>query len=250
MIKAVLFDLGDTLLDFQPMDRPALFRGVAETTYKFLQDHGCALPSFATYYRRHLWVVRRAYVWATLRGREVDSVRAMQRFCGKQGYPTDEAFITELLWMWYQPIIPRSSVAGDVIPTLQRLRDAGLKMGIVSNTLLPGRVLDRHLEMVGLKEFFPVRIYSSEITYRKPKAIMFRAALAQIAAGAEECLFVGDMVKTDIVGARRVGMRSVLRRTARKQDYSAADHVIDCIGDLIPLVLGNGVAAPSADHRQ
>ena len=246
MIKAVLFDLGDTLLDFQPMDRPALFRGAAEATYGFLQGRGCVMPSFATYYRRHLWVVRWAYVWATLRGREVASVSAMQRFCGKQGYPTDEAFITELLWMWYQPIIPRSSVADDVIPTLRSLRDAGLKLGIVSNTLLPGRVLDRHLDRVGLKEFFPVRIYSSEITYRKPKSIIFLAALAQIAVDADECLFVGDMVKTDIVGARRVGMPSVLRRTARKQDDSAADHVIDCIGDLPQVVWPAGEAGQRA----
>ena len=250
MIRAVLFDLGDTLLDFQPMDRPALFRGVAETTYGFLQSRGCALPAFGTYYRRHIWAVRRAYIWATLRGREIDSVRAMQRFCAKQGYPTDEAFITDLLWMWYQPIIPRSSVAADVIPTLQSLRDAGLKMGIVSNTLLPGRVLDRHLEMVGLKEFFPVRVYSSEITYRKPKPIIFQAALAEIAVGADECLFVGDMVKTDIVGARRVGMRSVLRRTARKQNYSAADDVIDCIGELPRLVLGDQSVAQVAQQGQ
>lgn len=248
MTKAILFDLGDTLLDFQPMDRPALFRGVAETTYGFLERRGCALPAFATYYRRHIWAVRRAYVWATLRGREIDSVRAMQRFCAKQGYPTDEAFITDLLWMWYQPIIPRSSVARDVIPTLQRLRDAGLKLGIVSNTLLPGRILDRHLEMVGLMEFFSVRVYSSEVTYRKPKPIVFQTALEQIAVGAAECLFVGDTVKTDIVGARRVGMPSVVLRSARKQDYSAADHVIDCIGDLVPLVLGGEVGAV-ADQR-
>lgn len=248
MTRAVLFDLGDTLLDFQPMDRLALFRGVAETTYGFLQSRGCVLPPFATYYRQHIWAVRWAYVWATLRGREIDSARAMQRFCSRQGYPTDEAFITELLWMWYQPIIPRSSVAADVIPTLQALREAGLKMGLVSNTLLPGYVLDRHLDLVGLKEFFPVRVYSSEITYRKPKPIVFRAALEQIAVGVDECLFVGDMVKTDIVGARRVGMRSVLRRSARKQDYSAADHVIDCIGDLRQLVLGKELATQLA-HR-
>lgn len=246
MIRAVLFDLGDTLLDFQPMDRLALFRGVAETTYRFLKSRGCALPAFETYYRQHIWAVRREYIWATLRGREIDSARAMQRFCAKQGYPTDDAFITDLLWMWYQPIIPRSSVAADVIPTLQSLRDAGLKMGLVSNTLLPGRILDRHIDLVGLKEFFPVRVYSSEITYRKPKPIIFRAALAEIAVRADECLFVGDMVKTDVVGARRVGMRSVLRRTARKQDYGAADHVIDCIGDLRQLVLAQQRAAALA----
>lgn len=250
MVKAVLFDLGDTLLDFEPADRPALFRGAAEQTYQFLKSRGCVLPSFSTYYRRHIWAVRWAYVWSLLRGREVDGLHAMQRFCRRQGFPTDETFIEELMWMWYQPIIPRSSVAEDVIPTLTKLRDAGVKMGIISNTLLPGRVLDRHLEMVGLKEFFPVRVYSSEVTYRKPRPIIFEKALEQIGVPANECLFVGDLVKTDVVGSRRMGMRPVLRRTSKRQDYSLADHVIDRIGELPALVLdGCPVAGAGTQPR-
>jgi len=237
MRQAVLFDLGDTLLDYQPMDRCVLFEGAARETYNYLQRKGCKLQPFPRYYTTHIWAVRWAYVWATLRGREVDSFQAMQRFCRKQGYPSDEAFVDELMWMWYQPIIPRSSVAPDVIPTLRQLQESGVAMAIVSNTLLPGRILDRHLEMLGLKEFFPVRVYSSEVTYRKPRRIIFDETLRQMALPAASCLFVGDTVKTDVVGAKRVGMKTVLRRTPRKQNLAAADYVIDHLSELPAIVL-------------
>jgi HAD superfamily hydrolase (TIGR01662 family) len=239
MIRAVLFDLGDTLLDYVPVPRSVLFEGAARKTYEYLQQQGIKLPGFGRYYTTHIWAVRWAYIWATLRGREVDSFIAMQRFCRRQGYPSDEAFVDGLLWMWYQPIIPQSSVQPEVIPALRQLREAGVSMAIVSNTLLPGRILDRHLELVGLMEFFPVRVYSSEVTYRKPNRIIFDAALKEIAVPAEECLFVGDLVKTDVVGAKRVGMKTVLRRTPRRQNYAAADYVIDGMAELPGLVLSH-----------
>lgn len=243
MPQAVLFDLGDTLLDYQPMERSVLFQGAARETYAHLQRQGIKLPPFTRYYTTHIWTVRWAYLWSTLRGREIDSFHAMQRFCRRQGYPCDETFVDELMWMWYQPIIPQSSVAADVIPALRQLQGAGIPMGIVSNTLLPGRILDRHLDLLGLKEFFPVRVYSSEVTYRKPRRIIFDEATRQMGLPACECLFVGDTVRTDIVGARRVGMKTVIRRTPRKQNYAAADYVIDHISELPAIVLAQPVLA-------
>jgi FMN phosphatase YigB (HAD superfamily) len=50
---------------------------------------------------------------------------------------------------------------------------------------------------------------------------------------ASESIFVGDRVKTDIVGARGVGMRTVLRQLdTRWEDTDAADFVIRRISDL------------------
>ncbi len=236
MIEAVLFDLGDTLLDFDPLPRRQLFESAAHATYEHLKNRGCKLPEFRKYYALHIRTVQWEYIWSTLRGREIDSFRALYRWCTRQGYPNDDESIRELIWMWYQPTIPRSTVAPDVIPALRQLQADGLRLGLVSNTLLPGCVLDRHLEMVGLKEFFPIRIYSSEVGYRKPKRIIFQAALDALKLPAESCLFVGDLVKTDIKGARRIGMTTILRKTAKRQDTAMAHHRIDAIGDLPQLV--------------
>ena len=243
MIEAVLFDLGDTLLDFDPLPRRQLFESAAHATYDHLKRRNCRLPEFREYFALHIRAVRWAYIWASLRGREIDSFRALQRWCTSQGYPNDDESIRELIWMWYQPVIPRSTVAADVIPALRQLQEDGLRLATVSNTLLPGCVLDRHLEMVGLKQFFPVRIYSSEVGYRKPKKIIFQAALDALHLPADACLFVGDLVKTDIKGARRMGMTTILRKTPKRQNTALADHIIDAIGDLPTLVRSLRVSA-------
>lgn len=236
MIEAVLFDLGDTLLDFDPLPRRQLFESAAHATYDHLKGQGCNLPTFKKYFGLHIRAVQWAYIWASLRGREIDSFRALQQWCTKQGYPNDDQSIRELIWMWYQPTIPRSTVAPDVIPALRQLQVDGLRLGLVSNTLLPGCVLDRHLEMVGLLDFFPIRIYSSEVGYRKPKKIIFQAALDALRLPANRCLFVGDLVKTDIKGGRRMGMTTILRKTNKRQNTALAHYQVDTIGDLPALV--------------
>lgn len=246
MIEAVLFDLGDTLLDFDPLPRKQLFHPAAEATYAHLKSKGCNLPDFEKYYAANRSAVLWAHIFATLRGRETDSFHALQRWFRKQGYPCDDESVRELIWIWYQPVIPRSTVAPDVIPTLRRLTSDGLRLALVSNTLLPGCVLDRHLEMVGLIPFFPVRIYSSEVGYRKPKPIIFQAALDALDLPSGSCAFVGDLVKTDIKGSNRMGMTSILRKTPKKQNIDLAHHVIESIGelpDLIRRLRGDHVAA-------
>ena len=236
MIEAVLFDIGDTLLDFDPLPVRELFLSSAHTTYEHLKAKGCRLPTLPKYYAMHVGMVRWEYIWASIRGREINAYHALHKWCRKNGYPCDDASIKELIWLWYQPIVPRSTVEPDVIPSLQKLQADGLRLALVSNTLLPGCVLDRHLEMVGLKSFFPVRIYSSEVTYRKPKRIIFQAALNELGLPASACVFVGDLVKTDIKGARRMGMTTVLRLTAKKQRTQLADHIIKQMSELPELV--------------
>lgn len=248
MIEAVLFDLGDTLLDFDPLPRRELFLSAAQATYEHLKTKGCTLPNFDKYYSMHFAVVRWEYICATIRGREINSYKALQKWCCKNNYPSDDASIKELIWIWYQPVIPRSSVEADVIPALQQLQADGLRLGIVSNTLLPGCVLDRHLEMVGLKDLFPVRIYSSEVTYRKPKPIIFQAALNELHLPASACAFVGDLVKTDIKGARRMGMTTILRLTPKEQP-KLADHTIRQMSELPDLIRQLRSARASALSR-
>ena len=98
-----------------------------------------------------------------------------------------------------------------------------------------GELFSRDME--GLLEFLPVRIYSSEVGYRKPDKRIFQAALAQLGVRPGEVLFVGDLVKTDIVGARRMGMTTALKQPfANLRRHRIADHVVRKIADLAQLL--------------
>lgn len=245
--RAVLFDLGDTLLDFQPMDTRALFRQAARATYDVLEARGVkSLPAFERYASVYFRGMKWAYFWAKLRRREFNSLELLRRFHTRMGLPTDDALLRELSWLWYEPVTRHTRVEADLRPTLAAMRDTGLHLGVISNTFVPGFVHDRHLEMEGLLEFFPVRVYSSEVGYRKPDRRIFETALSRLGVRARETLFVGDLIKTDIVGARRLGMRTALKQPfANLRPHRIADHVIRRISDLAGVV-PIGVAAAGA----
>ncbi|MGE5610887.1 MAG: HAD family hydrolase [Bacillota bacterium] len=247
MLKAILFDLGDTLFDFEPMDTRAVFEEAGHKTYTFLEVRGHKLPPFRRYFRTLYSAVRWAYLWSKIRRREFNSFDLLSKLCRRMDVRLDDATLRELAWLWYSPITGYSSVAADVIPTLTKFRDRGYKLAIVSNTFIPGFVLDKHLSLHNLLEFFPTRIYSSETGYRKPHPRIFEIALEAVGVSASEAIFVGDLVKTDIVGARRVGMPAILRQPfATSTQHRLADFVIRRISDLHRILPKLG--AP-ADHE-
>jgi HAD superfamily hydrolase (TIGR01509 family) len=233
MLKAILFDLGDTLFDFEPMNRAEVFETAGRKTYDFLASMGHTLPPFKRYYKSQVWSVRWAYVRSVLRRREFNAFDLLAKVCDRMRLQLDDATLRELAWRWYSPLTNHTKVASDVIPTLTKLRDRGLKLALVSNTFIPDFVLDKHLQMHDLLEFFPIRVYSSAVGVCKPHPRIFEEALRQVGVDACDALFVGDIVRKDIVGAQRVGMRAVLRKPkAVNGHHRVADFVIRRVSEL------------------
>lgn len=209
--SAILFDLGDTLLDFGRVDLHALFDQGGKLAYAYLQEQDLDLPTFAEYARKHLWAIRWRVLWSVLTGREFHSRDVMRRVCRRLGIDLNEEMLAEVCWLWYKPLHHQATAEAGLVDMLERFTDMGLKLGIVSNTFLPGEVLDRHLEEEGLLRFFSPRIYSCDVGRRKPSRKIFRVALDALGVPAEEVIFVGDSPKPDIRGANRMGMLSVLK---------------------------------------
>ncbi len=65
--------------------------------------------------------------------------------------------------------------------------------------------------VLGILDFFPIRIYSYEFKFRKPDSRIFRAAAERIGEMLENILFVGDRIDTDIKPATKAGMQAVLK---------------------------------------
>lgn len=100
-----------------------------------------------------------------------------------------------------------SATAPDTHDALRRLRDAGLRLGVVSNS--DGRV-EEALEAAGLRPYFRVVVDSALAGVEKPDPAIFRAALEVLGIPAAEALYVGDLYDVDVVGARAAGMTAVL----------------------------------------
>lgn len=98
---------------------------------------------------------------------------------------------------------------------LERLRDAGFRLGVISNA--DGRV-EGLLEGAGLRSHFEFVLDSRIVGVEKPDPEIFRLALERMAVEASEALYVGDLYPVDVVGARRAGLRAVLLDPMGRQE--------------------------------
>jgi len=237
-IDGILFDLGDTLLEFGQVDVPSLFEAGAKLAYEYLRKLGKKLPPFPKYHRQQLWAVRWNYFKSRLTNREFNSLDLIGRLSKRMGHGLNHDHVLELAWLWYEPLSRSACVEPGLRTTLETLRDMGMKLGLISNTFIPGQVLDRHLAAAGLLDLLSVRIYSCDVVYRKPHRRIFELALKQANLSASKTIFVGDSPQADITGANRAGMISVLKspKNPAGTGISTPAHRIDRISQLVEIV--------------
>jgi HAD superfamily hydrolase (TIGR01662 family) len=108
----------------------------------------------------------------------------------------------------YDPYLDAIELCDGARSAVVRCREAGLSVGILSNTTWRSFV-DRALNKFGMLPLFDPVISSADISIRKPDTEIFRIALSAWGFDADEVLMVGDNPLTDVDGARRVGMRTV-----------------------------------------
>lgn len=138
-----------------------------------------------------------------------DRVNAVRRSMLQQCPETieDEALLAELVEAvcesasWEPPNI----IAG-VEEELDRLKQLGLRLAVVSNTgLAPGCYVERALVARGFDRWIDQWIWSDDVLSWKPGQEIFRATLDALGTEAAETAFVGDTPEADILGSRHAG---------------------------------------------
>ncbi len=250
--RAILFDLGDTLINHAVTNPLPFFEEGAREAHDYLCARAIRVPSFKSYLRLARHMTYLSYGWARFRGREVNLMHVMRRLHRMMHLPTEESLLLEVADRFYHPMKVRSSAEEGLHGILEDLVRRGHPLAIVSNTMVPPAILDRQLEEMGLLRFFPVRVYSCEIGVRKPRSPMYREALRSLNMRPQDSIFVGDKIRVDIVGAKKLGMITVVkvRRRAifasdRRADYvirhlselpSVLEQIGACFFDSVPLV--------------
>ncbi len=125
---------------------------------------------------------------------------------GKLGYPDlPESFFRDVDHAFRQ----RSAffVFPDVIPALDAMQAAGLRLGVVSNW---GWYAPELLQTLELARHFEIMSISARVGYQKPSPVIFEHALDLLDVAPEEAIHVGDDPEADVMGARGVGIEPVL----------------------------------------
>lgn len=237
-IKAVLFDLGETLINFGRVNAGQIFEKAGRCSYEYLKQAGQPVGSFCEYFWGNLFNVKVKAVFAEVVGRDFDSLEEVKKFGRKKKFDLTDNQWKELHWRWYKPLKEISTVESDLKDTLETLKCFGLKLGIISNTFVNGCALDRHLDAVGIIDYFPMRLYSCDFKYRKPSRKIFLEGSRLIGTEPENIVYVGDRIDKDVHGALKSGMIPVMKLAYTNAGKKCPDgvDVIEKISELPEII--------------
>ena len=222
-IRAVLFDLGDTLLNFGKFKTFPLVRRGARASYDYLQSQGQPIGNFHIYLWRNLVSLRLRRLASSITRRDFNVLSLFERVGRKRRISLSPDQWLHFAWLWYEPLSRLARVEPDTKQTLSALKDAGLKLGILSNTFVTSDSLDRQLRQFGLLDLLPVRLYSYQFPFRKPDLRIFDAACRQMDCPPQNTLFVGDRIDADIIPALKMGMHAALKEAYTNAGKTAPD---------------------------
>jgi putative hydrolase of the HAD superfamily len=199
-IAAVIFDWGGTLTPWHTVDLVEQWRVYARN----FADHDEAAEELAG---RILSAETRA--WQRIKG-EGTSAR-LAEVLREAGVDTDHPGHSAAQTAYEEFWEPHTLIDPDVVPLFTGLRERGVRVGVLSNTIWSRDYHERIFARDGVLALVDGAVYSSEISHAKPHREAFAAAMA--AVGVDDpsaCVYVGDRPFEDVHGAQRAGMRAVL----------------------------------------
>ncbi len=194
-VKAIIFDLDNTLIDFTKMKKEA-----TEAAIEAMIDAGLKIE-------------------------KKKALRMINRLYEKYGIEYQKVF-DKLLWKIVGKVDKKILAAGvvayrrvkegyvepypNVIPTLIELIRRGYKLGIISDA--PAFQAWSRLAGMKLMHFFDFVIAFEETKRRKPNQLPFKLAVKKLKLKPNEIMMVGDDPRRDIAGAKKIGMVTVLAK--------------------------------------
>jgi len=237
-LHAVLFDLGDTVLEFGRVQTTRLFLKGAHLSYDFLRAKRQPVAGFHIYFLRNLFCLRWRHLVSHFTGNDFNSLEVLRALGSRQGICLSEEDWRCLTWLWYEPLSATVQVEPDLRETFAALQQKEIKLGVISNTFVHSSALDRHLELLNVKDFFQVRLYSYQFEFRKPDLRIFQEGARQIGEDCANIMYVGDRIDKDMLPALELGMVPALKRAHANigKTVPVGVHVIDKLSQLPDLV--------------
>jgi len=227
MVKAVIFDFGQTIADssagFREAEKTAqtsLFTYLQTTSFDdFLMDYRrlrIFFQKMSEFSRKRLWV----------------------GICEYYDIKPDEALFNQWETRYWDTVEARTQLFPEAIHTLEKLA-ANYRLALITNTRgQKSSAGHRFHRFQGLKKLFRVVIVAGEEGIpAKPDPVPFRLCLEQLGISPPEAVYVGDDWRIDIGGARNVGIHPIwIRHHSVERSWPEADESVPVITSLEDLL--------------
>lgn len=199
MIKAVIFDIDNTLYSFDQAHAPAL-----EAVCAYARAHLGMEPEVLTReiekaaadVKQHLGADCAALHNRTLR---FQVLLERNHLCLTHAAPMGE--------LYWDTLLRHAEPSPGIMACLAKLKQRGFVLGIGTDMTIEYQL--KKLEKLQMLPFFDFIVSSEEANVEKPHVKLFRLCAMKADVSPEECLFIGDSLKKDVLGPRAIGMQSL-----------------------------------------
>lgn len=232
MKKAVLFDLDNTLYDYEKVHKVAL-----KVVHKILNKKiKMSFPKF-----KRLYNVSKREVQRELAGTASSHNRVLyfQRLVEKTHNTVDPDIILTLYNAYWNTLLKNMKPYKGMKDTLKKIKEKGMKIAIVSD--LTTHIQLRKIHKLGITQYVDYLITSEEAGSEKPHSIMFLLALNKLDVNPAEAIMVGDNTISDIEGANAVRLDTILLKKGKlakkpEENYQKPNFIINKIPEVLKIL--------------
>ena len=247
MLKAILFDLDDTLIDWQhcQTEWQDAYQQHMASVYHYVASNGHQPLAGLDMFLEIAWglvIDRWTSAQRTFIAPNVADI--LLEVFEQLNIPRHELVLPDLMEAYSWRAFAGVTTFPDVYEVLPQLQAHNIKLGLVTNAAQPIEIRDRELIAFNIRQYLDDygRVTAADVGYLKPHPAIFQRALDYMNVTPAEVVFVGDSVESDIVGAQNLTMKAVLRRIPDRlnqmhlveKEEVIPDGIIDTLHDLLP----------------
>ena len=243
MIKAAIFDYGETIVLPKERDREVLPKAT-KASYRLLAQRGLKMP-YERFSTLDQSIFRRYAEMEAKEDRDIPDIvkyrEVVNRLFPHRSQAWRRGVAAEANSAFWNVVNRNFAPEKGARRCMGELKSMGLRMAVLSNHH-NHQALINHLKLIGMSGYF-VRIFSSDqLGVRKPNPNAFKRCLSALRTKGEETVFVGDSLRKDVVGAKALGMKTILveREPRERPDPSpelpAPDFTIDGLAEVPRIV--------------
>jgi putative hydrolase of the HAD superfamily len=221
LIKAVVFDLDNTLMDFMKMKKRAI-----EEAIPAMVDAGLDLTT----------EIANKFIDEIYKEKGIEYQQVFDEFLNKVLKKVDYKILSAGIVAYRRAREASLIPYPKVYPTLYKLLKMGIKMGILSDA--PVKEAWLRLAYLNFHQIVDTVVTFDDTGVRKPDPAPFKLLLQKLEVSPHEAIMVGDWVERDIIGASQVGMKTAFARygdTFNTQSHNA-DYELNDISELIDII--------------
>ena len=221
MIKAVIFDLDNTLLDFVTMKRESVRSALVA-----MSEAGLEIDIESSYKRiMHLYE----------EGGWENQLVFNDFLREKIGY-VDYKYLAAGVMAYRKAKADNLKAYPNVHDTLEELTKKGIKLAIVSDA--PSREAWMRIYALGIHDVFDVVVTFDDSKERKPSPAPFKLVLGKLNMSKDNVLMVGDWPERDVIGAKKLNMKTAFAKYGDMfgTDFSGADYDLDDISEILEII--------------